>query len=208
LTITGCDDKIPPAYTSTTLSVSVPPPSSRGPGRDPFKVKTGVRIPVGAQDADTLKGVCMFKADAAVARPAAAQGGDANGSLRRGKYPRLSARAVWTWMGFGRRCSPNYGPWSGMGIDHATTHADFLADSLHSWLKEDTTWDMAMKQHRRQARAWSEKNLSTYLHFCCWPAADDARCSATARAEPDTLPSGSLCGDRVMRFEPEDYYSL
>jgi hypothetical protein len=27
---------------------SVPPPSSRGPGRDPFKVKTGVRIPVGA----------------------------------------------------------------------------------------------------------------------------------------------------------------
>ena len=28
---------------------SVPPPSSRGPGRDPFKVKTGVRIPVGAQ---------------------------------------------------------------------------------------------------------------------------------------------------------------
>ena len=25
------------------------PPSSRGPGRSPFKAKTGVRIPVGAQ---------------------------------------------------------------------------------------------------------------------------------------------------------------
>ena len=48
-------------------------------------------------------------------------------------------------------------PWSGMGIDHATTHADFLADSLHGWLKEDTTWDMAMKQYRSQARDWSEK---------------------------------------------------
>ena len=30
-------------------SLKCTPPSSRGPGRSPFKAKTGVRIPVGAQ---------------------------------------------------------------------------------------------------------------------------------------------------------------
>ena len=48
-------------------------------------------------------------------------------------------------------------PWSGMGIDHATTHADFLADSLHRWLKGNTTWAMAMQEYRSRARVWSEK---------------------------------------------------
>ena len=49
-------------------------------------------------------------------------------------------------------------PWSGMGIDHATTHADFLADSLYRWLKEDVTWETAMNEYRRQARQWSAKS--------------------------------------------------
>jgi flavin-dependent dehydrogenase len=56
-------------------------------------------------------------------------------------------------------------PWSGMGIDHATTHADFLADALHRWLKEGVTWRTAMNEYRRQARGWSEKSYrrtSTY----------------------------------------------
>jgi len=56
-------------------------------------------------------------------------------------------------------------PWSGMGIDHATTHADFLADALQRWLKEDVTWETAMNEYRRQARLWSEKSFrrtSTY----------------------------------------------
>jgi hypothetical protein len=44
-----------------------------------------------------------------------------------------------------------------MGIDHATTHADFLADSLHRWLKGNTTWAMAMQEYRSRARVWSEK---------------------------------------------------
>lgn len=48
-------------------------------------------------------------------------------------------------------------PWSGMGIDHATTHADFLADSLHRWLKEDIPWETAMNKYHTQARGWSEK---------------------------------------------------
>jgi 2-polyprenyl-6-methoxyphenol hydroxylase-like FAD-dependent oxidoreductase len=56
-------------------------------------------------------------------------------------------------------------PWSGMGIDHATTHADFLADSLYRWLKEDVAWETAMNEYRRQARQWSAKSYrrtSTY----------------------------------------------
>ena len=56
-------------------------------------------------------------------------------------------------------------PWSGMGIDHATTHADFLADALNHWLKEELTWERAMNEYRSQARQWSEKSYrrtSTY----------------------------------------------
>src|SRR5215216_2929120 len=56
-------------------------------------------------------------------------------------------------------------PWSGMGIDHASTHADFLADSLYRWLNEDVPWETAMNEYRRQARQWSAKSYrrtSTY----------------------------------------------
>jgi len=35
-------------------------------------------------------------------------------------------------------------PWSGMGIDHATTHADFLAGALNRWLKEESSWEPAI----------------------------------------------------------------
>jgi 2-polyprenyl-6-methoxyphenol hydroxylase-like FAD-dependent oxidoreductase len=49
-------------------------------------------------------------------------------------------------------------PWSGMGIDHAATHTDFLADSLYRWLKQDVTWEPAMNEYRRQARQWSAKS--------------------------------------------------
>ena len=44
-----------------------------------------------------------------------------------------------------------------MGIDHATTHADFLADALHPWLNEAISWEVAMSDYHNQARVWSEK---------------------------------------------------
>ncbi|HEX2698108.1 MAG TPA: NAD(P)/FAD-dependent oxidoreductase, partial [Anaerolineales bacterium] len=56
-------------------------------------------------------------------------------------------------------------PWSGMGIDHATTHASLLADSLHRFLTEAETWETAMSDYHTQARKWSEKTYrrtSTY----------------------------------------------
>ena len=45
-----------------------------------------------------------------------------------------------------------------MGIDHATTHADFLADALHRWLLETIPWDVTMNEYHRQAQKWSEKS--------------------------------------------------
>lgn len=56
-------------------------------------------------------------------------------------------------------------PWSGMGIDHATTHASLLADSLHRFLTDGAAWEAAMSDYHNQARAWSEKTYrrtSTY----------------------------------------------
>lgn len=56
-------------------------------------------------------------------------------------------------------------PWSGMGIDHAMTHAALLADSLNRFLRGDTIWDTAMRDYHAQARQWSEKTFrrtSTY----------------------------------------------
>jgi 2-polyprenyl-6-methoxyphenol hydroxylase-like FAD-dependent oxidoreductase len=48
-------------------------------------------------------------------------------------------------------------PWSGMGIDHATTHASLLAESLHGFLCDDATWEMSMSDYHTRARQWSEK---------------------------------------------------
>jgi 2-polyprenyl-6-methoxyphenol hydroxylase-like FAD-dependent oxidoreductase len=56
-------------------------------------------------------------------------------------------------------------PWSGMGIDHATTHASLLADLLHHYLREDAAWEASMSDYHAQARQWSEKTYrrtSTY----------------------------------------------
>ena len=58
-------------------------------------------------------------------------------------------------------------PWSGMGIDHAATHATFLADALDRWLREEIPWETAMSEYHRQARAWSEK---TYRRTCTYAA--------------------------------------
>lgn len=56
-------------------------------------------------------------------------------------------------------------PWSGMGIDHAATHAALLAETLSRWLKEESTWETTMAEYHHQARQWSEKTYrrtSTY----------------------------------------------
>jgi 2-polyprenyl-6-methoxyphenol hydroxylase-like FAD-dependent oxidoreductase len=56
-------------------------------------------------------------------------------------------------------------PWSGMGIDHAATHAALLADALDRYLRGDAPWETALGEYHTQARRWSEKSYrrtSTY----------------------------------------------
>lgn len=48
-------------------------------------------------------------------------------------------------------------PWSGMGIDHAATHADMLADALHRWLNGTAAWQTSMYEYHRSIREWSKK---------------------------------------------------
>lgn len=56
-------------------------------------------------------------------------------------------------------------PWSGMGIDHATTHADMLADSLDSWMNNGSTWDAAMSGYHKRIRAFSKKAFQRTTTF-------------------------------------------
>ncbi len=58
-------------------------------------------------------------------------------------------------------------PWSGMGIDHATTHATFLAEGLDRWLRGGSDWETAMSGYHQQARAWSGKS---YRRTCTFAA--------------------------------------
>lgn len=69
-------------------------------------------------------------------------------------YQRIPFGAGWVLVGDAHQVMD---PWSGMGIDHAATHADFLADALSRWLKEEVSWEIAMNEYRSKARLWSKK---------------------------------------------------
>ena len=56
-------------------------------------------------------------------------------------------------------------PWSGRGIDHATTHAALLADSLHVWLSGEIDWEQAMTQYHTSRNAFS---LESYQQTCTY----------------------------------------
>jgi flavin-dependent dehydrogenase len=70
-------------------------------------------------------------------------------------YQRIPFGAGWVLVGDAHQVMD---PWSGMGIDHAATHAGFLADSIYRWLCEDASWETAMNEYRNQARHWSNKS--------------------------------------------------
>jgi 2-polyprenyl-6-methoxyphenol hydroxylase-like FAD-dependent oxidoreductase len=69
-------------------------------------------------------------------------------------YQRVPYGPGWALVGDAQQV---FDPWSGMGIDHATTHASLLADSLHSFLTDATAWEASMSDYHTQARKWSEK---------------------------------------------------
>lgn len=77
-------------------------------------------------------------------------------------YQRVPYGAGWALVGDAQQVVD---PWSGMGIDHATTHASILADSLHGFLSGEADWESSMSDYHTQSRAWSEKSYrrtSTY----------------------------------------------
>jgi flavin-dependent dehydrogenase len=56
-------------------------------------------------------------------------------------------------------------PWSGQGIDQATTHATLLADALHAWLSDQLPWEQALAQYHQSRNAFS---LQTYRRTCTY----------------------------------------
>lgn len=69
-------------------------------------------------------------------------------------YQRMPYGSGWVLTGDAQQVMD---PWSGMGIDHATTHADMLADSLNSWMNNHSTWDAAMSEYHERIRSYSKK---------------------------------------------------
>ena len=56
-------------------------------------------------------------------------------------------------------------PWSGQGIDHASTHAVMLAESLGAWLDKKVSWEEAMQTYHRERNAWSRKTFDRTSKF-------------------------------------------
>lgn len=54
-------------------------------------------------------------------------------------------------------------PFSGQGIDQASTHASYLADALHRWLTGDAAWEQAMAGYHAARNGFTEK---TYQRTC------------------------------------------
>lgn len=69
-------------------------------------------------------------------------------------YQRVPYGPAWVLVGDAQQVMD---PWSGMGIDHATTHASMLADALHRFFCDEAGWEPSMSHYHTEARRWSEK---------------------------------------------------
>ncbi len=87
---------------------------------------------------------------------------DLYGSGNIPSYQRMPYGSGWVLTGDAQQVMD---PWSGMGIDHATTHADMLADALNSWLNDLSSWDAAMKEYHERIRAYSNKAFQRTTAF-------------------------------------------
>lgn len=50
-------------------------------------------------------------------------------------------------------------PWSGQGIDQASTHALFLSNALDRWLSGTVSWDDAMQEYNRRRHEFSDRTF-------------------------------------------------
>jgi flavin-dependent dehydrogenase len=56
-------------------------------------------------------------------------------------------------------------PWSGQGIDQASTHASILAEALDQWLSGALSWNESMVQYNRRRHEFSDK---TFQRTCTY----------------------------------------
>jgi flavin-dependent dehydrogenase len=56
-------------------------------------------------------------------------------------------------------------PWSGQGMDQASTHAVFLADSIEDYLSERKDWDSAMRDYHSARNDFSSKTFQRTCKF-------------------------------------------
>jgi len=56
-------------------------------------------------------------------------------------------------------------PWSGQGIDHASTHAVMLAEALDEWLTGQATWQAALQNYHQKRNEWSRKTFDRTSKF-------------------------------------------
>lgn len=73
-------------------------------------------------------------------------------------YQRIPFGRGWTLVGDAGQIMD---PWSGQGIDQASTHAVMLTDALDAWLSEKVSWDNAMIQYHRQRNEFSVKTFES-----------------------------------------------
>ena len=57
-------------------------------------------------------------------------------------------------------------PWSGQGIDQATSHAQMLSSQLDAFLNEAVSWQEAMELYHEQRNEFSEKAYRRTSTFC------------------------------------------
>jgi len=56
-------------------------------------------------------------------------------------------------------------PWSGQGIDHASTHAVMLAEAFDAWLRGQSPWEDAMQTYHQERNEWSRKTFERTSKF-------------------------------------------
>jgi flavin-dependent dehydrogenase len=77
-------------------------------------------------------------------------------------YQRLSYGIGWALVGDSEQIMD---PWSGQGIDQASTHALILADALDRWLTGSSSWEDAMQEYNRRRHEFSDKTFERTCAF-------------------------------------------
>ena len=77
-------------------------------------------------------------------------------------YQRVPFGNGWTLAGDSEQIMD---PWSGQGIDQASTHAMMLADALDQWLSDRASYEVAMAEYNRKRHEFSDKTFERTCTF-------------------------------------------